>query len=101
MLLNNLAEIPFLHHLVNGTIGAEDALEKYDFIDILVDVRFLLDGLHHLLKILLLAEVFNAAEGEMRDEILPVAEVSDAVEGGEDVFFEAQELFRRLLHAEP
>ena len=59
------------------------------------------DGLDNLLEILLLAEVFDTPEGEVRHEILPVAEVSDAVKGRQHRLFEFEELVGSLLHAEP
>ena len=76
-------------------------MEEYYFLHFLVNVGFLLDGLHHLLEILLLAEVFDATEGEMRHEILAIAKISDAVEGCQDCFFEVEKLLWCLLHAEP
>ena len=96
-----LFERPLFHHLVNGAVGTEDALEEDYFVHFLVDVGFLLDGLDHFLEILFLTEVFDATEGEMRHEILAVAKISDAVEGCQDCFFELEKFIGSLLHAEP
>ena len=81
-------QFPLFHHFVNGAVGAEDALEKNDFVNFLVDVGFLLDSLDHFLEILLLAEVFDSSEGEMRHKVLAVAKVADVVEGCQNFFFE-------------
>lgn len=96
-----LLQRPFFNNFVNCTIGAEDALEQYDFIDFLMDVSLLLDSLDDFLEILLLAEVFDAAEGEMRHEILSITLITNVVEGCQDIFFELQKFFGCLLHAEP
>ena len=82
-----LFERPFLHHFVNGAVGAEDALEEDYFVHFLVDVGLLLNGLDNLLEILFFAKVFDSSQSEMRDEILAVAEVADVIESCQNFFF--------------
>ena len=101
MVLNYSYKIPLFHYFIHSAIGSQDALEQYYFFHFLVDVGLLLDGLHHLLEILFLAEVFDAAEGQMRHKILSVTLITNAIEGGQHIFFEAQQLIGCLLHAEP
>ena len=80
---------------------SQDALEENDFVHFLVDVGFLLDGLNNFLEILLLAEVFDAAEGEMRNKILSITLITNVIEGCQDCFLEIEEFLWGLLHAEP
>lgn len=101
MVLNYSYKTPLLHYFIHSAVGSQDALEQYYFFHFLVDVGLLLDGLDNLLEILFLAEVFYATKGQMRHKILSVTLITDAVECGQDIFFEAQQLIGCLLHAEP
>lgn len=101
MVLNYSYKIPFFHYFIHSAIGSQDALEQYDFSHFLVDVGFLLYGLNHFLKVLLLAKLFDAAQGDMGHKVLTVAQEAYFVEGVEGVLSQVEQLFGCLLHAEP
>lgn len=101
MVLNYSYKIPFFHYFIHSAIGSQDALEQYDFSHFLVDVGFLLYGLDHFLKVLLLAKLFDAAQGDMGHKVLTVAQEAYFVEGVEGVLSQVEQLFGCLLHAEP
>ena len=96
-----LLQLPFFHHFINGAVGSEDALEEDDFVNFLVDVGFLFDGLDDLLEILFFTKIFYSSQSEMRDEVLSIALIANVIECGHNGFFEVKELLRCLLHAEP
>ena len=66
-----------------------------------MDVGFLLYGLNHFLEILFLAEVFDAAKGDVGHKVLPVARKAYFIESVEGIFGQVEQLFGCLLHAEP
>ena len=101
MVLNYSYKIPFFHYFIHSAIGSQDALEKNDFGYLLADVGLLLYGLNHFLKVLLLAKLFDAAQGDMRYKVLTVAQEAYFVEGVEGVLGQVEQLFGCLLHAEP
>ena len=74
-------QIPLLYNFVNGAIRAKDALEEDDFVHFLVNVCLLFDGLYNFLEILFLTKIFDAAEGEMRNEILSITLITNVIEG--------------------
>ena len=66
-----------------------------------MEVGFLLDAVADLQEELLVDERLDAAHGEVRHEVLAVAQVADAVEGVQEVVFEVEEGLRLVVHAEP
>ena len=72
-----------------------------DFVDIGMEIGLLLDALIDLLEEGFVDECLDAAHGEVRDEVLPVAEVAQAVEGVEDIAFKVIERLGLIFHAEP
>lgn len=76
-------------------------MEIDHLVDVGVEVGLLLDALIDLLEEGFVDECLDAAHGEVRHEVLPVAEVAEAVEGGEEVLFEIVEGPGLVVHAEP
>lgn len=66
-----------------------------------VEIGFLLDSVADLEEERLIDELFDAAHGKMRHEILSVAEVTQAIESIEDIRFEVIECLRFMSHTEP
>lgn len=66
-----------------------------------MEVGLLLDALIDLLEERFVDERLDTAHSEVRHEVLPVAEVAEAVEGVEDVFFQIIKRLGLILHAEP
>lgn len=76
-------------------------MEIDDFLDLGMEVGLLFDALIQLLEERLVDKLFDAAHGEVRDEVLTVAEVAQAVEGVEDIVFKVIECLGLVFHAQP
>lgn len=72
-----------------------------DVADLGVEIGFLLDSVANLVEERLIDELFDAAHGKMRHEILSVAEVTQAIESIEYIRFEVIECLRLVSHTEP
>lgn len=76
-------------------------MEIDDFLDLGMEVGLLFDALIQLLEERLVDKLFDAAHGEVRHEVLAVAEVAQAVEGVEDIAFKVIECLGLIFHAQP
>lgn len=97
----NLAQRDFLQDFVNRSSGLQEALEVNQFLYVGVEVGLLLDAFADLQKELLVDQLLDAANGEVRHEVLAVAEVAQVVEGIQEVGFEVEQGLGLVVHAEP
>lgn len=72
-----------------------------DFTDIGVEVGLLLYAADHLLEERLVDKLLDAAHGKVGHKVLPVAEVTEAIEGVKHVLFQLIKGFRLVFHAKP
>ena len=75
-----LSQWDFLQDLINRSCGLQETLEIHQFLYVCMEISLLLDGVADLKKKLLVDQLFDAANGEMRNEILPVAKVAQIIE---------------------
>ena len=77
------------------------ALEINDLLDVGMKVSLLFDALIDLLEERLVDKLLDAAHGEVRNEVLPIAEVAETVEGIQDILLKVIQRLGLVLHAEP
>ena len=96
-----LTQWDFLQDFVNGTRRLQEALEIDEFLHVGMEVGLLLNGFADLQEKLLVDQLFDAANGEMRHKVLSVAKVAQIVKSVQKVGFEVKQGLRLVVHAEP
>ena len=91
----------FLEDFIEQSGGLQKALEIHQFLHIVMEVGFLLNGIANLEEKLLVDQLFDAANREMRHKILTVAEVALVVEGIEKIGVKVKQSLGLVVHAEP
>ena len=97
----NLAQRDFLQDFVNGSSRLQETLEVNQFLHIGVEVCLLLNRVGDLHKELFVNQRLDAANGEVRHEVLTVAEIAQVIESVQKVVFEVEQGFGLVGHAEP
>ena len=76
-------------------------MEINKFLHVGVEIGLLLDAFAYLQEELLVDQLLDAANGEMRHEVLSVAEIAQIVESVQEVGFEVKQGLGLVVHAEP
>ncbi len=97
----NLPQWDFLQDFVNGSSRLQEALEIDEFLHVSMEIGFLLDAFTNLQEKLLVDQLLDAANGEVRHEVLTVAEVAQVIEGIQEVGFEVKQGLGLVVHAKP
>lgn len=76
-------------------------MEIDHFLHVSMEIGLLLNTLIHLLEKRLVDKLLDAAHGEMRHEILSVAEITQAIKGIKDVLFQIVKCLGLVFHTKP
>jgi len=79
--VSSLSQRETFQYLVKRSGGLQETLEVDEFLDISVEVSFLLDAIVDLLEQFLVDQRLDATNGEVWDEVLSVAEIAKVIEG--------------------
>ena len=87
--------------LVKRPHWLQKTLEIHQLLHVGMEIGLLLDGLAHLQEKLLVDQLFDAANGEVRHKVLTVTEIAQVVKGVQKVGFEVKQGLGLIVHAEP
>ena len=91
----------FLEDFIERSCGLQETLEIHQFLHVGMEIGLLLNGITNLEEKLLVDQLFDAANREMRHKILPVAEIAQVVESIEKVCFKVKQGLGLFVHAKP